>query len=259
MAKTAIAIMNNKGGASKSTVAIQLASSYFLGKGENVTLVEIDKLNEDNLVFENTKIKTQQVEIENDGVDAPTKVKDILLNDAEENVVIDVGGNLTTELVMNALKKSRMYRKINLFIIPMSGGGADLKNAINTYNDIKEMSPDAKFIFVLSRVRKRSRVKIQFSEFFDKSISKEHPYIVFEDSDTIDLSRNLGMTVFEIAKDESTKAMLEKSFDEALDENNNDKISDLSEMLSIYDESLVYLNTNLLPAFEKIDEALIKD
>ncbi len=259
MAKLAIAIMNNKGGASKSTVATQLASAFFLEKGEEVTLVEIDKLNEDNLVFKNTNINTEQVEIENDGVDAPTKIKEILLKDKEENVVIDVGGNLTTELIMKALKKTRMYRKIDLFIIPMSGGGADLKNAINTYNDIKEMSPEAKFIFVLSRVRKKSRVKIQFSEFFNKDISKDHPFIIFEDSDTIDLSRNLGKTVFEIAKDENTKAMLETSFDKALDENNNDEIDALSEMLSIYDESLIYLNTNLLPAFAKIDEALTKD
>ncbi len=252
-----IVVLNSKGGASKSTTAMQIASAYFLYKSVGITLYEIDKKNEDNLVFKETKIETKQVTIENDGIDAVEKIKGITNNPNENNsIVIDVGGNLTTELVINALRKSRMYRKIDLFIIPMSGGGADLKNAISTYEEVLEFHPDAQFLFVLSRVRKKARVKLQFDEFFGSQISNKFKYIVFEDSDTIDLSRKVGKTVYEIATDTETKKALEKAFDDALDTNNNEEIDLYSELLSVYDESITYLDSNLKPAFKTLDAVL---
>ena len=252
-----IVVLNSKGGASKSTTSMQIASAYFLDKNVEITLYEIDKKNEDNLVFKETEIETKQITIENDGIDAVEKIKGITNNpDEKNNIVIDVGGNLTTELVIDALRKSRMYRKIDLFIIPMSGGGADLKNAISTYEEILEFHPDAQFLFVLSRVRREARVKLQFDEFFDNEISKKFKYIIFEDSDTIDLSRKVGKSVYEIATDTDTKKSLEEAFDNSLDVDDNEKIDLFSELLSIYDESIIYLNSNLKPAFKILDSAL---
>jgi hypothetical protein len=44
-----------------------------------------------------------------------------------------------------------------------------------------------------------------------------------------------------------------------LNEDDNSKIASLSIMLEIYDEAENYLQTTLIPAFNELDKALIKD
>ena len=123
-----IAVVNTKGGASKSTVAFQVAAASFLAKNQEVQLIEFDDENKDSETFSSSKIESYQVEI-GDGTDIEEVLKNTLLVSSSENLVIDVGGNKTTTIIIDGLKKTRLYRKIDLFIIPMSGGHQDLKNA----------------------------------------------------------------------------------------------------------------------------------
>ena len=44
-----------------------------------------------------------------------------------KNKVLDIGGNKTSDNVLQGLNSTHMYRMIDLFIIPMSGGSQDLK------------------------------------------------------------------------------------------------------------------------------------
>lgn len=250
-----LAVLNTKGGASKSTVSFQVGCTYFLDKGLPVQLLEFDDENKDSEHFSKSKIESKQIEV-NAGDGLNDRLREILLND--ENLVLDVGGNKTTTLVLEALKSSRMYRKIDLFIIPMSGGSQDVKNAIKTYNMIKEIDKSAKVIFALSRVRNPKRISFQYRDYFVTSESKENEHFVLNDSDVIDMSRNEQRSVYEIAKDTKYKANLEKAFDAALDKNDNERSNTYSIMLEINDEAIGYLSV-LEKAYAIIDKVVATD
>jgi hypothetical protein len=171
----------------------------------------------------------------------------------EQSLVLDVGGNKTTTMFINSLKSTRMWRKIDLFIIPLSSGSQDLKNAIKTFELLQELG-DVKVLFALSRVRNPKRFKYQYLNFFKQL--KEQPYFILKDSDVVDLSRNLKKSVIEIANDHEMKSQLEEQLDQAFNENNNNSISQLSVTLEIFDEAEEFVQSYLIPAFEKIDEML---
>jgi CO dehydrogenase nickel-insertion accessory protein CooC1 len=246
-----IAVVNTKGGASKSTVAFQVAAASFLAKKQEVQLIEFDDENKDSETFSNSKIKSSQVEI-GDGTDVDEVLKDTILVPKDKNIVIDVGGNKTTTIIIEGLKKTRLYRKIDLFIIPMSGGYQDLKNAEKTYEMIKDFGVPV--IFALSRVRNPKRLQFQYGDFFQ--VFPETEYIILTESDVIDLSRSNKKSVYEIAFDGESKAILEDGLDKAFDADNNDEIAFYSTLLQIFDESEEYVKKILTPAFEKIQKAV---
>jgi len=226
-----IAVVNTKGGASKSTVAFQVAAASFLAKKQEVQLIEFDDENKDSETFSNSKIKSSQVEI-GDGTDVDEVLKDTLLVPNDKNLVIDVGGNKTTTIIIEGLKKTRLYRKIDLFIIPMSGGYQDLKNAEKTYEMIKGF--DVPVIFALSRVRNPKRLQFQYGDFF--RAFPEAEYLILTESDVVDLSRRNGKSIYEIAFDEAEKKALEEMLDDAFDDDDNRSIAQFSTLLQIYDE-----------------------
>lgn len=251
-----IAVVNGKGGASKSTTSLQVASAYFLNTNSPIKLIELDDENKDSEHFTNSKITTEQQIVEM-GETLSNDLISIMAND--ENLVFDVGGNKTTTLFLNALKSSRMYRKVDLFLIPMSGGSQDVKNAFKTYTTIKEIDENAKVVFVLSRVRNLKRVSWQYRDFFEDEISKKHDFIILKDSDVIDLSRAEKKSVYEIATDRDYKRKLEKEFDKALDKNDNNTVSFLAVTLQIFDECEEYLEKTLKPAFQTIEKNITGD
>ena len=244
-----IAVVNTKGGASKSTVAFQVAAASFLAKKQEVQLIEFDDENKDSETFSNSKIKSFQVEI-GDGTDVDEVLKDTILVPKDKNIVIDVGGNKTTTIILEGLKKTRLYRKIDLFIIPMSGGYQDLKNAEKTYEMIKGFNVPV--IFALSRVRNPKRLQFQYGDFF--RAFPEAEYLILTESDVVDLSRRNGKSIYEIAFDEAEKRALEEMLDDAFDNDNNRRIAQFSTLLQIYDESEEYVKDILTPAYEKIQE-----
>jgi len=253
-----IVIANTKGGASKSTTAFQVASAYMLSKNLNFKHIELDDENRDAEVFTKSKIVSEQMKV-GTGDDLNNTIRNLLLNN--ENLTIDVGGNKTTTLFLENLKKTRMYRLIDLFVIPSSGGSQDIKNLIKTYKMVKEINPDAKVFFVLSRVRNPKRVKFQYANFFQNNEIDEKDkqnYIILKDSDVVDLSRNLKKSIYEIVEDDETKKALEKKFDDALLKNDTPTIENLSIMLEIYDEAENFFNDYIVPAFNKLDEILKK-
>jgi len=249
-----IAVVNTKGGASKSTVAFQVAAASFLAKKQEVQLIEFDDENKDSETFSNSKIRSTQVEI-GDGTDVDEVLKDTLLVPNDKNLVIDVGGNKTTTIIIEGLKKTRLYRKIDLFIIPMSGGYQDLKNAEKTYELIKDFGVPV--IFALSRVRNPKRLQFQYGDFF-RAFPNEK-YLILSESDVVDLSRQNAKSIYEIAFDTEAKKLLEAALDEAFDADDNQRIGQFSTLLQIYDESEAYVEKILSPAFEVIEESAKKE
>ena len=251
-----IVIVNGKGGSSKSTKTMQVGGAYGLYKGLKAQIFEFDDENKDSEQFVKSSINNLQAEVGlGDGLN--DTLREFFTKD--ENIVFDVGGNKTTSLFLNALKSSRMYRRVDLFIIPMSGGSQDVKNAMKTFEIIKEIDNNANIIFALSRVRNPKRIHFQYRDFFDNENSRLVPYFILKDSDVIDMSRNEQKSVYEIANDASYKRNLEKQFDKALDKDDTALMSILSITLEVYDEAGEYANTYLAKAFLMLDEILNKE
>lgn len=251
-----IIITNTKGGSAKSTTTTQVGGAFALDKEFNAKIWEFDDENKDSQNFTKSVILSEQIEV-GDGAEITTTLRNLFTNNSDADVkLFDVGGNKTTTIFLEGLKKSRMFKKVDLFLIPMSGGSQDLKNAIKTLETILEMDSNANIMFCLSRVRNPKRVQFQYGDFFNDKDLKKYPYIILKDSDVIDLSRKLKKSVYELATDLDSKKEIENAFDKALDENDNSKITSLSIMLEIYDEAEDYLKTTLIPAFNELDKAL---
>ena len=253
-----IIITNGKGGASKSTTTMQVGGAYGLYKGLQAQIFEFDDENKDSQNFTKSAILSDQIEV-GDGTEITTTLRDLFTNNGADINLFDVGGNKTTTIFLEGLKKSRMFKKVCLFVIPMSGDSQDLKNAKKTLDVILGMDIDANIMFCLSRVRNPKRVQFQYGDFFSDKELQKYTYIVLKDSDVIDLSRKLKKSVYELATDLDSKKGIEDAFDKALDENDTSKINNLSIMLEIYDEAEDYLKTTLIPAFNELDKALNKD
>lgn len=245
-----IVCVNSKGGSSKSTVAMQCAAAYYLSRGEEVTLHELDDENRDALCFDRTKILTNQIKVE-DGSDLSLELTKIL-SKRETNAVIDVGGNRSTTITLEALARSRMSIAVDLFIIPMSGGSQDFINAVKTYEMIKDFNRP--IIFALSRARrplKDPRVRYQFSNFFEKFPKAK--FFFLRDSDAVDLSRDTGKTVYELAMDQNFKSGLEAQIATCFQAGDDNGIFAAQTMLDIYDDAGEWYTECLKPAFKLID------
>ncbi|MFW2600372.1 division plane positioning ATPase MipZ [Aliarcobacter butzleri] len=248
-----IVIINSKGGASKSTTAYQVASTYFLYKNEEVELFELDNQNKDSSNFKNSEIKSSQIQVDFDK-QLNNTIRDLFLNQSK-NKVVDVGGNQTTTQFISAINQTKMYNLIDLFIIPISGGHQDVVNAKAVYDFISKF--EKKVVFCLSRSRhphNSPRLKFQYQNFFK---TFENPtYFVLEDSDVIDLSRTFKKSVFELANDENEIENINSKLLKAFDDKNNDEIYQYSQILEILEDSKKYKETNIDLAHQILDEVL---
>jgi len=252
MSEKVIAVLNTKGGASKSTFAFQVLGGYFLARNKPVTLLEFDDENKDSDKFKNSSIHTKQVKVGDGSAITDILRKAILEKDGDDSLILDVGGNKTTTIFIDGLKKSFLHKKIDLFIIPMSGGYQDLDNAIKTYDLVKGFGVNV--VFGLSRIRNMERTAFQYAEFFRYFPTQTH--LKLKESDVIDLSRTSKKSVYEIAIDEELKTSIEASLSEAFDQRDNTKAKFLSFQYEVAVEAQDYLESILAPAWESLDGIL---
>ncbi|MFY4842482.1 division plane positioning ATPase MipZ [Aliarcobacter butzleri] len=248
-----IVIINSKGGASKSTTAYQVASTYFLYKNEEVELFELDNQNKDSSNFKNSEIKSSQIQVDFDK-QLNNTIRDLFLNQSK-NKVVDVGGNQTTTQFISAINQTKMYNLIDLFIIPISGGHQDVVNAKAVYDFISKF--EKKVVFCLSRSRhphNSPRLKFQYQNFF--KTFENSTYFVLQDSDVIDLSRTFKKSVYELANDGNEIENVNSKLLKAFDDKNNDEIYQYSQILEILEDSKKYKETNIDLAHQILDEVL---
>lgn len=251
-----ILIVQSKGGAAKSTTAMQIIATYFLVKGQEVELLELDNQNQDAKIFSKSKIKTKQINVDSNSKDLNQTVRDLFLAENKNNTVLDVGGNATTTNFLKSLKSTHMYNMVDLFIVPMSGGSQDLKNAKETLKIILDMNKNAKVLFALSRVRNPKRVQFQYGDFFEDKELNKYLYIILPESDCIDLSRKLKKTVFELAQDEQEKENINQKLLESFDKNDKNSIYSYSLILEILEDSQNYKTEVIDIAHQVLDEVL---
>ena len=251
-----VIVVNTKGGAGKSTTAIQTISTYFLAKAQEVELLELDNQNQDAKIFSKSKIKSTQINVDANAKDLNQTIRDLFLGEDKNNKVMDIGGNATTSNFLQSLKSTHMYNMVDLFIIPMSGGSQDLKNAKDTLQMILVMNSNANVLFALSRVRNPKRVQFQYGDFLQDEKLKKYPYIILPESDCIDLSRKLKKTVYELAQDEQEKENINQKLLEAFDKNDKNSIYSYSLILEILEDSENYKKEVIDVAHQTLDEVL---
>ena len=219
-----------------------------------VILYELDNQNKDSANFENSEIKSIQIEVDFDK-QLNNTVRDLFLRQDSENKVIDVGGNQTTTEFIQALKSTYMHNMIDLFIIPVSGGHQDVVNAKAVYDLLSKFGK--KIVFCLSRSRHQHnspRLKFQYQNFFK---TFENPtYFVLEDSDVIDLSRTFKKSVYELANDETEIQNINSKLLQAFETKNNDEIYQYSQILEILEDAKKYKETNIDVAHQVLDQVL---
>ncbi len=218
-----IIIPQTKGGVGKSTVAMQIIAPYLYKKhGKKVTYIEIDDENNDSMSFNRTEIVNKRML----GTNKISELDEMILMDSNHEIIVDVGGNKTSSLVLEEIKKVGSFGNVK-WIIPLGDGELDGKNAIATMKKIKkiEENPEANTIFALNRAisMEPDYIHEQFINFFghkylgNNSVIcdyiKQPKYFPVKNDKIITLSRYVGSTVWEMAHnntDFAKKAMESK-------------------------------------------------
>lgn len=204
-----IIIPQTKGGVGKSTVAMQVIAPYLYKKhGKKVTYIEIDDENNDSQSFTRTNIVEKRML----GTNKISELDELILMDDNHEIIVDVGGNKTSSLVLEEIKKVGSFGNIK-WIIPLGDGELDGKNAIATMKKIKkiEKNPEENMIFALNRAIsiEPDYVEEQFINFFGhkyldsnsvmSDFIKDPNYFAVKNDKVITMSRYLGSTVWEMA------------------------------------------------------------
>jgi len=206
-----IIIPQTKGGVGKSTIAMQVIAPYLFKKhGKKVTYIEIDDENNDSKSF----TKTQIVDKKMLGTNKLGELDELILMDDKHEIIVDVGGNKTSTLVLEEIKKVGSFGNIK-WIIPLGDGELDGKNAITTMKKIKkiEQNIENNILFALSRAISMDNeyYEEQFINFFGhKYLHSNHvirnfvenpKFFPVKNDKVITMSRYLGSTVWEMAYD----------------------------------------------------------
>ncbi|MEA1917029.1 MAG: ParA family protein [Campylobacterota bacterium] len=214
--KLKIAIVSSKGGVGKSTIAMQLVAPYLYEKNNHqpIAYYEADDDNSDRLSFGGSSL-TKRESIEVFTPLLRDNLTDIFATN--ETTCLDIGGNKTTNTVIEALNDSGMIHFLDLVVIPLLDGEQDSINATIVYSLMKGYNSKLKFIFVLNRAQSHKYVKYQFENYFgdvrgifQDVYSLKHylfeedknRYAVMVEHDIIKYSRRFGLTTYEIALQE---------------------------------------------------------
>ena len=153
-------LLNTKGGVGKSTLSWHVLPAMFTKLGKSFKIFEIDNNNITNVFHRSTVIKenTQTVKTTDKNIAAEIIFETMTSND---ELIIDAGGGDDALRVIDIIK-SIGQAKINWFI-PLNRNLAQLKNALNTYEQIQD--PQNTY-FILNGYTSLEQVKEEFLFYF---------------------------------------------------------------------------------------------
>lgn len=257
-----VLVVSSKGGVGKSTISMQLVAPYLFEKNDRkeVKFYEFDDENIDSLSY-GASVLTNREPIDVEEFVIMDKFIEILSKD--ESCCIDVGGNKSTSLCLQTINDCGMINSIDLVVIPLLDGEQDAINAVNIYNELKEISRDIKILFALNRVKNLKFVQYQFDNFFgdvrglfeDRNAvlnqigqDKVEDFVSIEDSDMIKYSRKFGMTIYEIAAQK-------RDFTLEFEKTNEEKEKKLIAFKNyVHQHSKKYYENSIKANFERIDK-----
>jgi hypothetical protein len=262
MKKLKFIVVSSKGGVGKSAISMQIVAPYLYEKNnfEKIEYFEFDDENVDLLSYGDSNLTNrEQVEIEEFVI--ADKLIEVFSRDAY--CCVDVGGNRSASMILDAIETSGVGELIDVAIIPMLDGEQDAINAKKVYDKLKAANPNMNIVFALNRVINIKYLEYQFENFFgdvrgifknifylQSYIDKKDNYIAIENSDLIKYSRRFGITIYEIANSERdfiSKIKNHKDINEA-------KL--LMFKNYIYQNSKRYYQSTIRRCFDKFEEIL---
>jgi len=204
-----IIIPQTKGGVGKSTVSMQVIAPYLFKKhGKKIKYVEIDDENEDSKSFTLTEIVDKKLL----RTAKLSELDDLILMDDNHEVIVDIGGNKTSSMVLDEIKKIGTLGKVK-WIIPLGDGELDGRNALSTIKKIQQIenTNNDNIMFALNRAISMDSdyLEEQFINFFGhRFLSKQSAitemiknpnYFAVKNDKVITISRYIGSTVWEMA------------------------------------------------------------
>jgi hypothetical protein len=231
--------VSTKGGVGKSTISMQLVAPYLYeanGK-QAIKYYECDDTNKDVSSYGATSIISRHLV----SIGSPMLREELFdIVSYPASTCIDVGGNNTAKVVIDALDESGGLHFIDMVLIPTLDGEQDMLNALDTYQYIKSICENMNIVFVLNRVKEHQFVAQQFDHFFGDSrgvfnnflaakdtITDEELelYISFLENDVIRYSRRFGLTVYEISN-------IKKAYLNDIREHNDPKVASFKHFMS---------------------------
>jgi hypothetical protein len=205
-----ILVANSKGGGGKSTVSQQVLATYILKEYGSASIKELDDENLDSEYLTRSDIKAEQILLGSDSDEFASAVAEtISLN--SESLVIDVGGNRTTSIVIRELARlTTRSRVVDAICIPISDNRMGVMNARKTLEEIKN-SPEGqnlikKCFIALNRVRNLKAESIEDKKILRRfsnvvALAKEWglDVMIVHDMDGVENLAPLGKTVIEVA------------------------------------------------------------
>lgn len=239
------AVINNKGGAGKSTVAYHFLTAVL----KNFNLIEIDDNNVTSAIFdksESLKGKIRSVKVK-DGVES---LDDAIFDSSKDgsDIIIDAGGGNDSITVIKMLLESDIGTDNLTFIIPVMAGRAQVKNALDTYELVKGY----KVVFLLNGRSSKDEFPFWFGsdEFevdgVDKAIRKLPstivPYTVVHELAEIE-----GQTIGDIAKNlEAFEGSIAKAREHFLKiSETKDEFKTYQRLIRIADRANKFINEDL--------------
>ena len=141
-----------------------------------------------------------------------TELDELILMDDNHEVIVDVGGNKTSSLVLEEIAKVGTFGNVK-WIIPMGDGELDGKNAISTMKKLRRIETNSQdnLIFALNRAIniEPDYLEEQYINFFGhkylgsnstvKDFVTDPRHFAVKNDKIITMSRYLGSTVWEMA------------------------------------------------------------
>jgi len=239
-------VVNTKGGVGKSTTSSQLLTSTIYSRTANPVLYfEIDDQNESIKNLAGSEIiKSLLIRTEN----IAKFVEESIAFD--EDVVVDVGGNLTAVMFLDKLKMLGGFIAPTTYYIPLTDGDQDAINAAETFKKIREYDKESHIIYVLNRCTNKSNQDLlerEFIDFFGSDILDVPEIIQDDKSSYIAVNRNaiynlagkLQKTIFELALenyDEEYKAAAKEYYQ---DKTNMDLYKKVRKLMFLKEQTTV--------------------
>lgn len=259
-------VVNTKGGAGKSTAAIQVVAAYLsnLKQGGKVNFVEIDDENKTVTKFANSNIVGQASVIS-------TELIDKFVDDssfAVDDIVVDVGGNKTATMFLERLKVTGGFIAPSTYYIPLLDGDQDAINADATFKAIREFDTNSRIIYILNRAANKKNKELlerQFIFFFGDEILDipkvridERTFVVaLNNADIYKVAGRLQKTIFELAEENYDKEFKELAELYWEDRDNQDVYKRLRIVQKLKDsqrESAIIVHNEYAELFENLDE-----
>lgn len=233
---------NTKGGGGKSTNAQQILATHNLAKFGKSKIHELDDENLDSAYLDRSAVEAEQIELGNIPDEFAGAVAAAFPYGAE-NLVVDVGGNRTTTIVIKELSRlTARAMMVDAIVIPISDNRMSVINAEKTLNAIKASSHGEelikKTIISLNRVRAtkaqdidNAAIQWRFRNAINLIKDWDLPYFFVYDMDGIENLAPLGLTIYEIAQErEELISHLVKRVKEAFKEGDQDKVMALDDL-----------------------------